>query len=463
MNNRIHTTIILAAAAFAACSGLERADIVPATKTSRIMLVREGAADVSVYAFRRQGAVFLFDTLFREGWTPDGKLSVRMPNGHYKFLFASGAADRIALQPAPLTRQTSWEEASFVLLKNAVVPGTCFPADELFLQYPASDANTVYTIDGAAQTVRARLTRAVCRISVTVKRGYHDGTRYVEVPYAKPQSVLDQIGRIARAIDEQQICGPSGDPVRIEMFAHGALCMAVSGKCYLSLHETGCSANRGACRQICRRKYTLTDVETGAQLAAEGQYLLSPKDLCTIDFLDRFVGAGVRVLKIEGRARGAEYVRRVVACYDRALRAMETGEYTPELAAALKEELATVFNRGFWQGYYAGAPMAEHSEHYGSSATRRKVYVGRVTNFFKKQSVAEVWVEASPVRRGDELFFQGPTTGVVELTADPYVGNAPAQEAVQGVFCSLKTPSLVRRGDQLYRMVPADASNSQPD
>ena len=251
--------------------------------------------------------------------------------------------------------------------------------------------------------------------------------------------------------------------MEIEIFVHGALCMAVSGKCYLSLHETGCSANRGACRQICRRKYTLTDVETGAQLAAEGQYLLSPKDLCTIDFLDRFVGAGVRVLKIEGRARGAEYVRRVVACYDRALRAMETGEYTPELAAALKEELATVFNRGFWQGYYAGAPMAEHSEHYGSSATRRKVYVGRVTNFFKKQSVAEVWVEASPVRRGDELFFQGPTTGVVELTADPYVGNAPAQEAVQGVFCSLKTPSLVRRGDQLYRMVPADASNSQPD
>ena len=274
---------------------------------------------------------------------------------------------------------------------------------------------------------------------------------------------LEQVAAIRRRIVEDDIRGPRGELVEIEMFAHGALCMAVSGKCYLSLHETGCSANRGACRQICRRKYTLTDVETGAQLAAEGQYLLSPKDLCTIDFLDRFVGAGVRVLKIEGRARGAEYVKRVVACYDRALRALETGEYTPELAAALKEELATVFNRGFWQGYYAGAPMAEHSEHYGSSATRRKVYVGRVTNFFKKQSVAEVWVEASPVRRGDELFFQGPTTGVVELTADPYVGNAPAQEAVQGVFCSLKTPSLVRRGDQLYRMVPADASNSQPD
>lgn len=288
-------------------------------------------------------------------------------------------------------------------------------------------------------------------------------SQWADVVVLARELSLDQIGRIAREITEQGICGPSGEPVRIEMFAHGALCMAVSGKCYLSLHETGCSANRGACRQICRRKYTLTDVETGAQLTTDGQYLLSPKDLCTIDFLDRLLAAGVRVLKIEGRARGAEYVKRVVGCYDRALRAMEVGEYTPERVAALKTELETVFNRGFWQGYYAGAPMAEHTEHYGSSATRRKVYVGKVTNYFKKPSVAEVYVEASPVVRGDELFFQGPTTGVVELTADPYVGNAPAAEAVQGVFCSLKTPTLVRRGDQLYRMVPADDTNSQPD
>ena len=162
-------------------------------------------------------------------------------------------------------------------------------------------------------------------------------SQWADVVVLARELSLDQIGRIARAIDQQHICGPSGEPVRIEMFAHGALCMAVSGKCYLSLHETGCSANRGACRQICRRKYTLTDVETGAQLSTDGQYLLSPKDLCTIDFLDRFLAAGVRVLKIEGRARGAEYVKRVVGCYDRALRAMEAGEYTPELAAALKE------------------------------------------------------------------------------------------------------------------------------
>ena len=274
---------------------------------------------------------------------------------------------------------------------------------------------------------------------------------------------LEQVAEIHRRIEAEQIRGPRGGLVEIEMFAHGALCMSISGKCYLSLYETGCSANRGACRQLCRRKYTVTDKETGAQLDIDGRYVLSPKDLCTIDFLDKMVAAGVRVLKIEGRARGAEYVKRVVSCYDEALKALEAGEYTPELAAGLKERLREVFNRGFWEGYYAGRPVVEHSPAYGSSATRRKVYVGKVTNFFKKPSVAEVYVEAAPVARGEELFFQGPTTGIVELTADPYVGNKPAEEASQGCFCSFKTPSLVRRGDQLYKMVPADASNSQPD
>lgn len=213
---------------------------------------------------------------------------------------------------------------------------------------------------------------------------------------------LVQVAYISREIERQRITGPGGELVRIEMFAHGALCMAISGKCYLSLHTSdGFSANRGACRQICRRKYLVTDPETGETLDVEGNYILSPKDLCTIDFLDYFIESGVRVLKIEGRARGAEYVKRVVECYDRALRAMEDGDYTPELAAALKERLATVFNRGFWEGYYAGRPIVEHSRHHGSAATKRKVYVGKVTNFFKKISVAEVLVEAaSPIRRG---------------------------------------------------------------
>ena len=225
---------------------------------------------------------------------------------------------------------------------------------------------------------------------------------------------LEQVAEIRRRIVENDIRGPRGELVEIEMFAHGALCMSISGKCYLSLYETGCSANRGACRQLCRRKYTVRDKETGAELDVDGRYVLSPKDLCTIDFLDRMLAAGVRVLKIEGRARGAEYVKRVVECYDEALRAIEAGSYTPCLAAELKERLQTVFNRGFWEGYYAGRPVAEHSPAYGSSATRRKVYVGKVTNFYKKLSVAEVLVEAAPLAVGEELFFLGATTGMAE-------------------------------------------------
>lgn len=268
---------------------------------------------------------------------------------------------------------------------------------------------------------------------------------------------LEQVAAIRRAILEEPILGPKGEPVRIEMFAHGALCMAISGKCYLSLHESGCSANRGACRQVCRRKYTLADAQTGAQLEADGRYLLSPKDLCTIDFLDRFIAAGVRVLKIEGRARGAEYVKRVVECYDRALRALEAGTYTPELAAELKERLSTVFNRGFWEGYYAGRLTVEHSAHYGSAATFRKVYVGKVTNFYKKISVAEVLVEAAPLRRGDRLLWMGETTGVVEQEAETiHLTDSPVQEVAQGSLCAVRTPALVRRGDKLYKMVPLD-------
>ncbi|MDE6506871.1 MAG: U32 family peptidase [Alistipes sp.] len=269
---------------------------------------------------------------------------------------------------------------------------------------------------------------------------------------------LEQVARIRREIEENDIRGPRGELVEIEMFAHGALCMSISGKCYLSLYETGCSANRGACRQLCRRKYTVTDKETGAALDVDGQYVLSPKDLCTIDFLDRMIGAGVRVLKIEGRARGAEYVKRVVECYDEALRAIEAGTYTPELAAGLKERLRTVFNRGFWEGYYAGRPVAEHSVRYGSDATRRKVYVGKVTNFFKKLSVAEVLVEAAPLHRGEEIFFMGPTTGVAEQRLDELHGpdGTPAATVLQGQLCAVRTPGLVRRGDRLYKFEPAE-------
>ena len=249
---------------------------------------------------------------------------------------------------------------------------------------------------------------------------------------------LEQVAQIHRQIVGNDIRGPRGELVEIEMFAHGALCMSISGKCYLSLYETNCSANRGACRQLCRRKYTVTDTETGAALDIDGRYVLSPKDLCTVDFLDRFIGAGVRVLKIEGRARGAEYVKRV--------------------AASLKERLATVFNRGFWEGYYAGRPVAEHSQHYGSAATRRKVYVGKVTNFYKRISVAEVLVEAAPLSVGEDIFFMGATTGIAEqaLTELHDTDGTPVQSVAQGTLCAVHTDTPIHRGDQLYKFVDAE-------
>ena len=267
---------------------------------------------------------------------------------------------------------------------------------------------------------------------------------------------LEQIGYISQQIVEQDIRGPRGELLKIEMFAHGAMCMSMSGKCYLSEHESHNSANRGACRQICRRKYTITDKDSGQQLDIDGQYVLSPKDLCTIDFLDKFIDAGVRVLKIEGRARGAEYVKRVVECYDEALQMMEAGTYTPESAEALKERLATVFNRGFWGGYYLAQPAVELSKRYGSSATEKKVYVGKITNIFKKIGVAEVAVEASPFESGSRVVVLGKTTGAVEFTVGSvYVDEKPAEVAPQGVLCSIEIPEGLHRGDKIYKWVEA--------
>ncbi|MFI3281717.1 MAG: peptidase U32 family protein [Rikenellaceae bacterium] len=282
-------------------------------------------------------------------------------------------------------------------------------------------------------------------------------SQWADVVVLARELSLTQIAAIHRDIVEQDIRGPRGELVEIEMFAHGALCMSISGKCYLSLHETDCSANRGACRQICRRKYTVQDTQTGEMLDMDGQYILSPKDLCTIEFLDKFIAAGVKVLKIEGRARGGEYVKRVIESYDTALRAIEDGTYGEEVVAPLVERLSTVFNRGFWGGYYAGKTVAEQTTRHGSSATERKVYVGKVTNFFKKLSVAEVLIEAAPLSRGDAAIFFGETTGVVEhAVGDLMFEEQIVESVVQGSLCSIKTDTLVRRGDKLYKMVSAD-------
>ena len=263
---------------------------------------------------------------------------------------------------------------------------------------------------------------------------------------------LNQVREICDEIEKQQIKGPSGELVRVEMFAHGALCMAVSGKCYLSLHTYGASANRGACFQICRRGYEVTDLETGNQLNIDNQYIMSPKDLCTIEFMDKMVQAGVKVFKIEGRARSAEYVKRCAACYREAADAVCDGTFTPELGAALKQRLAEVFNRGFWDGYYQGAFLGEWSDVYGSQATLRKVYVGKVTNWFDRIGVAEITVESAPLKMGDRVMIIGRTTGVEELTVDDMrVEFEPAAEAPKGVRCSLAVPHKVHRGDKVYK------------
>lgn len=262
---------------------------------------------------------------------------------------------------------------------------------------------------------------------------------------------LDQVSEISRRIDSENICGPHGEKVRIEMFCHGALCMAVSGKCYLSLHEMNSSANRGACTQICRRGYTVTDRETGDELAVENKYIMSPKDLKTIHFLNKMIDAGVRVFKIEGRARGPEYVKIAVECYSQAIEAICAGTYTEEKIAEWDERLRKIFNRGFWNGYYLGQRLGEWSSKYGSSATRVKAYAAKGVRYFSNIGVAEFLVESGEVKVGDEVVITGPTTGAIILTVDELrVDLKSVEKAVKGDSFSMKVPSKIRPSDRLY-------------
>ena len=267
---------------------------------------------------------------------------------------------------------------------------------------------------------------------------------------------LEQVAEIHRAIVEEHICGPSGQPVRIEMFCHGALCMAVSGKCYLSLHQMNHSANRGACMQVCRRSYLVRDKETDAELEIDNQYIMSPKDLKTIHFLNKMMDAGVRVFKIEGRARGPEYVRTVVECYKEAIRAYLDGTFTDEKIEDWNRRLATVFNRGFWDGYYLGQRLGEWTHHYGSDATERKIYVGKGVKYFSNLGVAEFLVEAAELNVGDKLLVTGPTTGALFLTADEMrVDLRPVPTVHKGEHFSIKCDKI-RPSDKLYKLVSTE-------
>ena len=276
---------------------------------------------------------------------------------------------------------------------------------------------------------------------------------YADVMVLARELSLKQMEEIVSSIETNNIRGPKGELIKIEIFAHGALCMAVSGKCYLSLHHHNASANRGACLQNCRRSYEVTEKETGYKLEIDNEYIMSPKDLCTIGFLDRIVKTGVKVLKIEGRARPAEYVKTVCECYNTALIAIENGTYTTELIEELEVKLKTVFNRGFWDGYYLGKKLGEWTSEYGSIATKRKVYVGKVTNYFQKIGVGEFLLEAGSIKLGDELLIVGPSTGVVEMKAEEIRFDLKNVEvAEKGQIISMPQTAFLRRSDKLYKM-----------
>lgn len=313
-------------------------------------------------------------------------------------------------------------------------------------------ADVAVMMYAVSQGVEVHLSTQLNIANVEALRFY---AQFADVVVLARELNLTQVAAIHQTIQEENICGRSGKPVRIEMFCHGALCMAVSGKCYLSLHEHNASANRGACMQVCRRGYTVKDRESDIELDIDNKYIMSPKDLKTIHFMNKMMDAGVRVFKIEGRARGPEYVKTVVECYREAIESCIDGTYSDEKIAVWDERLKTVFNRGFWNGYYLGQRLGEWTKNYGSAATKRKVYVGKCTNFFQKIGVAEFLLEASELSVGDEILVTGETTGAYQdVVEEIRVDLKPVEHVGKGTFFSIKTKQLIRRNDKLYKMEP---------
>lgn len=281
--------------------------------------------------------------------------------------------------------------------------------------------------------------------------------QFADVAVLARELNMDQVKEIHEQIIKQNICGPKGQPIRIEMFCHGAFCMAISGKCYMSLHDANRSANRGECVQICRRSYTVTDNETGNQLEIDNKYIMSPKDLKSVRFIDKMMDAGVRVFKIEGRARGPEYVHTVVTCYREAIQSVLDGTFTEEKKDKWDERLSTVFNRGFWDGYYQGQKMGEWTKEYGNKATEKKVLIGKVMKYFSRLGVAEIAVEANTFAKGDKLLITGNTTGAMFLNAEEIRYDLkPVDVAEQGWRVSIPVPDKVRPNDKLFKLIKSD-------
>lgn len=346
-------------------------------------------------------------------------------------------------------------------IKSYLTVNTVIYDDDLVLMRRIIDAakeaglSAIIASDVAAMTyacsigVEVHLSTQLNISNVEALRFY---ARFADVVVLARELNMEQVAGIYRAICEEHITGPSGKPVRIEMFCHGALCMAVSGKCYLSLHEMNASANRGACMQICRRSYVVQDKETGEELEIDNKYIMSPKDLKTIHFLNKMIDSGVRVFKIEGRARGAEYVRTVVSCYSEAVSAYLDGTFADGKIEEWNTRLATVFNRGFWNGYYLGQRLGEWTHRYGSSATKTKVLIGKGIKYFSKLGVAEFQIESGSLRVGDEILVTGPTTGAVtQVVEEIRVDLKPVEEAKKGDRFSIRMSEKIRPSDKLFK------------
>lgn len=354
---------------------------------------------------------------------------------------------------------------SYLTVNTVVFDNELEKLEQIIAAAKEANISAIIASDMAAIIIARRLGIEVhisTQLNITNIEALKFYAQFADVVVLAREMNLGRVWEISRQINEEQIKGPNGDLIKLEMFVHGALCMATSGKCYLSLHEMNASANRGSCMQVCRRGYRVTDLETGREMEIENEYIMSPKDLKTIHFLNKILDAGVSVLKIEGRARSAEYVRTVTECYREAAEAYTKGNFNNKKIEDWDQRLSTVFNRGFWDGYYLGQRLGEWSHNYGSQATKRKVYIGKNMNYFSNLKVAEFKIETQDLKVGDHVLIIGPTTGVIETTVNEIRVNLETVNiASKGTRCSIAVDQKVRKADKLYKIVDASMVKKQ--
>lgn len=378
-----------------------------------------------------------------------------------KLNMRSGSAKNFTIEDLPKITSICREAAikSYLTLNIVMYDGELDEINELISKVKSAGISAIIAADPAVfQLVQKH--QIPIHISTQANISNIESLKFysmfADVMVLARELSIDQMSNICEAIQKEQIIGPSGELVRIEVFIHGALCMAISGKCYLSLHQSNKSANRGACRQICRKGYEVTDLDSGEKLNVDHEYIMSPKDLNTLPFIDKIVDSGVKILKIEGRGRSPEYVKTVTQSYHEALLAIERDSFDEEFIKSSEARLEQVFNRGFWDGYYLGRKLGEWSGKYGSSATKRKVYIGKGMNYFNKIGVAEFLIESQSLHVGDEILITGPTTGVVESKVEEIrVDLKNVDASIKGEFCSIPINAKIRRADKLYKIVDA--------